>query len=401
MFFPSGPSLSFSAFPSAPLVCCTISLLVIYVLRVLSHKHQVYAELFPRLPKVCCTLVLYFAFFSNFFLLLLCLTNIGWSKGGAVVRALASHQYAPGWNPGFDSICWLSLLLVLSFAPRGFSPGTLVFPSPQKPTLPNSNSIWNAWTRLNEFIWTLKCFVGKKAIYIYLFYIFYIFPSAPVKSATSFCYALVINLFCVFCLTNIGFMQCFSLGTRKVCCTPLLNLFYYVIFCFACFASQTSGFWSAFPSAPVKSVTRFCYALVRTLFCVFCLTNTGFVQCYSLGSRKVCCMLVFTLLYSVIFCFACFASQTSCFVQCSSFGSRSLLHAFVVSNLCLVLFASPTSALCSAFPFGSPQVYTLLFFFVLFSLLLLCAQQAPVCAVIFPGSLRSCALNFLLCIIQF
>ena len=196
-------------------------------------------------------------------------------------------------------------------------------------------------------------------------------------------------------------MQCFSLGTRKVCCTPLLNLFYYVIFCFACFASQTSGFWSAFPSAPVKSVTRFCYALVRTLFCVFCLTNTGFVQCYSLGSRKVCCMLVFTLLYSVIFCFACFASQTSCFVQYSSFGSRSLLHAFVVSNLCFVLFASPTSALCSAFPFGSPQVYTLLFFFVLFSLLLLCAQQAPVCAVIFPGSLRSCTLNFLLCIIQF
>ena len=172
MFFPSGPPLSFSAFPSAPVVWCTLSLLVIYVLGVLSHKHRVYAELFPRLPKVCCTLVLYFAFFSNFFLLLLCLTNIGWSKGGAVVRALASHQYGPGWNPGFDSTCWLSLLLVLSFAPRGFSPGTLVFPSPQKPTLPNSNSIWNAWTRLNEFIWTLKCFVGKKAIYIYLFYIF-------------------------------------------------------------------------------------------------------------------------------------------------------------------------------------------------------------------------------------
>ena len=33
---------------------------------------------------------------------------------------------------------------------------------------------------------------------------------------------------------------------------------------------------------------------------------------------------------------------------------------------------SLTSGLCSAFPFGSPQVYNLLFFFVLFSLLLLC-----------------------------
>ena len=61
----------------------------------------------------------------------------------------------------------LSLLLVLSLVLRGFSPDTPVFPSPQKPTLPNSNSIWNARTvRLNEFIRTLKCFVGKKAIYL-------------------------------------------------------------------------------------------------------------------------------------------------------------------------------------------------------------------------------------------
>ena len=86
------------------------------------------------------------------------------------------------------------------------------------------------------------------------------------------------------------------------------------------------------------------YALVRNLFCVFCLTNTGFVQCYSLGSRQVCCMLVFILLYSVVFCFAC--------------------------------FASPTSGLCSAFPFGTPQVYTL------YTRAL--PQQAPVGTVIFP-----------------
>ena len=32
--------------------------------------------------------------------------------------------------PGVDAICGLSLLLVRSFAPRGFSPGTPVFPSP-------------------------------------------------------------------------------------------------------------------------------------------------------------------------------------------------------------------------------------------------------------------------------
>ena len=51
-----------------------------------------------------------------------------------MMRELASHQCGPGSSPGVDAICGLSLLLVLSFAPRGFSPGTLVFPSPQKPT---------------------------------------------------------------------------------------------------------------------------------------------------------------------------------------------------------------------------------------------------------------------------
>ena len=65
------------------------------------------------------------------------------ARDGAVVRVLASHQCSPGSNPDVDAICGLSLLLVLSFALRGFSPGTLVFPFPQKPTLPNSNSTRN------------------------------------------------------------------------------------------------------------------------------------------------------------------------------------------------------------------------------------------------------------------
>ena len=65
------------------------------------------------------------------------------SEGGAVVRALASHQFDFGSNPGVDTIYGLSLLLVLSFAPRGFSPGTAVDPSPPKPTFANSNSTKN------------------------------------------------------------------------------------------------------------------------------------------------------------------------------------------------------------------------------------------------------------------
>ena len=65
------------------------------------------------------------------------------SRDGAVVEHLspmqASHQCGPGSIPGLGVKCGLSLLLVLVLAPRGFSPGTPVFPSPQKPTFPNSN----------------------------------------------------------------------------------------------------------------------------------------------------------------------------------------------------------------------------------------------------------------------
>jgi len=83
------------------------------------------------------------------------------SKGGTVVKAFASHQSGPGSNPGVNAICGLSLLLVLSLAPRGFSLGTPVFPSPQKPTLPNTS---NTRTCLNKIIRTPKCFVNKQII---------------------------------------------------------------------------------------------------------------------------------------------------------------------------------------------------------------------------------------------
>ena len=56
-----------------------------------------------------------------------------------MVSALASHKCGPGSTPGVDAICGLSLLFALSLAPKGFSPGTPDFPSPQKPTFPNSN----------------------------------------------------------------------------------------------------------------------------------------------------------------------------------------------------------------------------------------------------------------------
>ena len=40
----------------------------------------------------------------------------GESTGGAVVRALSSHQCGPGSTSGVGAICLVSLLLVLSLA---------------------------------------------------------------------------------------------------------------------------------------------------------------------------------------------------------------------------------------------------------------------------------------------
>ena len=65
-----------------------------------------------------------------------------------------------------QACCWFSSL------PRGFSLGVPVFPSLQKPTFPNSNSIRNARTRLSGLLTTSKCSVGKKITnynFIYLF----------------------------------------------------------------------------------------------------------------------------------------------------------------------------------------------------------------------------------------
>ena len=87
-------------------------------------------------------------------------------RDDAVVRALTSHQCGPGSNPGVDAICGLSLLLVLSFAPRGFSPGTPVFPSPQKTAFSNSNSTRNQVDKE-----PLCGCATSKSLFIYLFII--------------------------------------------------------------------------------------------------------------------------------------------------------------------------------------------------------------------------------------
>ena len=59
------------------------------------------------------------------------------------------HQCGPGRIPGLSIIPGLSLLLVVVLAPRGFSLGALVFPSPQKPTYTNLTPALSIICRLN------------------------------------------------------------------------------------------------------------------------------------------------------------------------------------------------------------------------------------------------------------
>ena len=79
----------------------------------------------------------------------------GWLSG-------ESARLPPVW-PGFDSRrhMWVDFVVGSHLALRGFFPGPPVFPSHQKPTFINSNSIWNARTRINEFLRVLRCYVGK------------------------------------------------------------------------------------------------------------------------------------------------------------------------------------------------------------------------------------------------
>ena len=92
--------------------------------------------------------------FSKSYLILVLLITV---EGERVAQwCPASQQCGPSSNPGADAISGLSLLLVLSFAPKGFSPGTPVYPSPQKPIFPNSNSTRKGRRRTTAYVLPLN-----------------------------------------------------------------------------------------------------------------------------------------------------------------------------------------------------------------------------------------------------
>ena len=79
------------------------------------------------------------------------------SRGGAVVRALASHQCGPVSIPGVDAISGLRSVVGSRPCSDGLnSPDTPVFLPPQKPAFPNSNSSWKQWTNSHSVDVPLK-----------------------------------------------------------------------------------------------------------------------------------------------------------------------------------------------------------------------------------------------------
>ena len=58
----------------------------------------------------------------------------------------------PGFHSRTRRHMWVKFVVGSLVCSEGFSPGTPVFPSPQKPTFPNSIRSWNARTFLNEFL---------------------------------------------------------------------------------------------------------------------------------------------------------------------------------------------------------------------------------------------------------
>ena len=80
----------------------------------------------------------------------------------------------PGSDPCVDSICGSSSLsMVLSIALGGFSLGTPVVPSPQKPTIPNSNSFKK---QINEEL-PNRCATSKKLFTHLLIHSFFLFSN--------------------------------------------------------------------------------------------------------------------------------------------------------------------------------------------------------------------------------
>ena len=98
-------------------------------------------------------------------------------RDGTLVGAFVSHQFGPESNSRGDDICKFSLLLILTLAPKGFSPDTPLFPSPQK-TIISKFLIRSGSGMVNEFEPLCEC-ATQKALYTHYKLFSQIFHGMP------------------------------------------------------------------------------------------------------------------------------------------------------------------------------------------------------------------------------
>ena len=143
------------------------------------------------------------------------------------------------------------------------------------------------------------------------------------------------------CITNIGFLQCFSFGSCKVSYTLLLPFSQnFVLRVLPNKHRVCAVLLLRLPSSFLHACVYFALFSIFWL-CVFCLTSSGLCSAFPSASLKFT-PFWFSLFYSVCFCYACFAQQAP---VCAVIFPRlpSKLHA-----LFFALYYSVLS-LCSAF----------------------------------------------------
>ena len=83
---------------------------------------------------------------------------VRYQRDGALVLAFVSHHYGPVSNSRGDDIRKFSLVLVLTLAPKGFSPDTPVFPSK---TIISKSLILSGSGKVSEFEPLCECATPK------------------------------------------------------------------------------------------------------------------------------------------------------------------------------------------------------------------------------------------------
>ena len=188
-------------------------------------------------------------------------------------------------------------------------------------------------------------------------------------------YGYTVFLSCWFCFVVQAFLACFHATLLAPLCLYMLLLVFprsvFALLCFSNFSPYASTrpavrFCSALPFAPVKFFARLCFALFSK-FCYACFASqtSGLCSAFPLGSCKIFARLRFVLFRR--FCFACFASQTS--GLCSAFPSVPVLFYYSVTY---VLRALPhKQRVCAVlFPRFLKVFCTLVFCFIIQSIML-------------------------------